>query len=48
MQNKLVAVTARMEEAEQRLTEIEDKIMESDEAKKKRANKILHVPQGEN
>ena len=36
MQNKLDAVTARMEEAEERIGEIEDKIMENDEAEKKR------------
>ena len=41
MQNKLDAVTTRMEEAEERISEIEDKIMENDEAKKKRDKKIL-------
>ena len=41
MQNKLDAVTARMEEAEERISEIEDKIMENDEAEKKRVRKIL-------
>ena len=34
MQNKLEAVTARIEEAEGRIGEIEDKIMEKDEAEK--------------
>ena len=32
MQNKLEAVTAKTEEAEGRIGEIEDKIMEKDEA----------------
>ena len=41
MQNKIGAVTARMEEAEGRISEIEDKIMGKDEAKKKRDKKIL-------
>ena len=36
MQNKPDAVTARTEEAEGRIGEIEDKIMENDEAKKER------------
>ena len=44
MQNKLFSVTTRMEEAEGRISEIEDKIMENDEAKKKRYKKILGVP----
>ena len=33
--NKLAALTARMEEAEGILSEIEDKIMENDKAEKK-------------
>ena len=43
MQNKPDAVTARMEEAEGRLSEIEDKIMENDEVEKKRDKKILDL-----
>ena len=35
MQNKLDAATARMKEAEGRISEIEDKSMENDEAEKK-------------
>ena len=42
MQNKLDAVTARMEEAEWRISEIEDKIMKNDEFKKRRDKKILN------
>ena len=34
MQNKLDAVTARMEEADERIGKTEDKIIENDEAKK--------------
>ena len=41
MQNKLDVVTARKEEAEGRISEIEDKIMENDEVEKKRDKKIL-------
>ncbi|KAF0879067.1 LORF1 protein, partial [Crocuta crocuta] len=41
VQNKLDAVTARMEEAEGRISEIENKIMEKDEAMKTRDKKIL-------
>ena len=41
MQNKLGAVTARMEEAEGRISEIGDKIMERMELKKTRDGKIL-------
>ena len=40
MQNKLEAVTVRTEEAEGRISEIEDKIMGKDEAKKKREKKF--------
>ena len=40
MQNKLDAVTARMEEAEERIGEMEDKIMENGEAEKKDRKKI--------
>ena len=40
MQNKLEVVTARIEEAEGRISEIEDKIMGKDEAEKKRDKKI--------
>ena len=36
MENKLDAVTARMEETEERIGEIEDKIIKNDEAEKKR------------
>ena len=35
MQNKWDAVTARMEEAEERMADIEDKSMENDEAEKR-------------
>ena len=41
MQNKIDAVTARMEEAEGRISEIEDKIMENDEAERRKERKIL-------
>ena len=41
MQNKLDAGTARLEEAEGGISEIEDKIMENDEAEKKRDRKLL-------
>ena len=41
MQNKLEAVTARIEEAKGRVSEIEDKIMEKNEVEKKRDKKIL-------
>ena len=41
MQNKLGAVTARIEETEGRLSEIEYKMMEKDEAEKKRDKIIL-------
>ena len=47
MQNKLDAVTAWMKEAKGRLSEIEDKIMENDEAKEKRDKNILD-PEGRN
>ena len=40
MQNKLDAVTARMQEAQGRISKTEDKILENDEAEKKR-KKIL-------
>ena len=42
MQNKLDAGTARLEEAERRISEIEDKIMENDEAEKKREKILDH------
>ena len=41
MQNKLDTRTARMEDAEERIGEIEDKIMENDEAEKQREWKLL-------
>ncbi|KAF0870977.1 LITD1 protein, partial [Crocuta crocuta] len=41
VQNKLDAVTARMGEGERRISEIEDKIMENNEAEKKRVRKLL-------
>ena len=41
MQNKLDAVTARMEEGEERIGEIGDKIMENNEAEKKMERKLL-------
>ena len=41
VQNKLEVMTARIEEAEGETGEIEDKIMEKDEAEKKRYKKIL-------
>ena len=40
MQNKLDAVTAKMEETKKRLSEIKDKIMENDEAEKRRERKL--------
>ena len=46
MQNKLGAVTVSTEEAEERTGEIENKIMENDEAEKKRKRKLLD-PRGE-
>ena len=41
MQNKLDSETARMEEAEERIGEIENTIMENDEAEKRRERKLL-------
>ena len=41
MQNKLDTVTARVEEEGERIGEIEDKIMENDEAENKRERKLL-------
>ena len=41
MQNKLEVVTVRTEEAEGRISEIEEKLMEKDEAEKKQDKKIL-------
>ena len=41
MQSKLEAVAVRTKEAEGRISEIEDKIMEKDEAEKKRDKKFL-------
>ena len=41
MQNKLEAVTVRNEEAEGRISGIEDEIMEKDEAEKKKDKQIL-------
>ena len=40
MQNKMKTTTARIEEAEERIGELEDKIMEKKEAEKKRDKKI--------
>ena len=45
MQNKLEVGTARTEEAEGRIVDIEDKIMEKDEAEKKR--KKFWITRGE-
>ena len=41
MQNKLDRVTMRIKEAEERIGEIEGKIMENNEAEKKRERKLL-------
>ena len=41
MQYKLDTVTARMEEAEEKIGEIEDQIMENHEAEKKSKRKLL-------
>ena len=41
MHNKLDTATARMEEAEERIGETEDKIIENDESEKKRERKLL-------
>ena len=35
MQNKMETTTARLEEAEERIGELEDKVMEKEEAEKK-------------
>ena len=40
MQNKMEVTTARTEEAEERIGELEDKIMKKEEAEKKRDKKI--------
>ena len=40
MQNKMETTTAQTEEAEERIGELEDKIMEKEEAEKKRDKKI--------
>ena len=47
MQNKLATITVSMEEAEERIGEIEDKFMEKNETEKKRARKLLYL-KGEN
>ena len=39
MQNKMQTTMARIEEAEERIGELEDKIMEKEEAEKKRDKK---------
>ena len=36
MQNKMETITAQIEEAEERIGELEDKIMEKEEAEKKK------------
>ena len=41
VQNKMEAPIARTEEAEERIGDLEDKIMEKEEAEKKRDKKIL-------
>ena len=41
MQNKLDGITASIREAEERIGEIEDNIMENDEAEKRRERKLL-------
>ena len=41
MQSKLHTITTMIEEAEERISEIEDKIMENNEALKKRKMKLL-------
>ena len=43
MQNKLDTVTVRVEEAEERTGEIEDKIMENNEAGKKEEKEITRL-----
>ena len=41
MQNQLDTVTMRIEEAEERIGDIEDKILENNEAEKKRERKLI-------
>ena len=41
MQSKTEALTARINEAEQRISDIEDKMMENKEAEKKRDKQLL-------
>ena len=48
MQNKLDMVTVRTEEAEERIGEIEDKIMINNEVFKKKDGKEITRSQGEN
>ena len=47
VQNKMEATTARIEEAEERTGELEDKIMEKEEAEKKRDKKKSRSMRGE-
>ena len=42
MQNQMNIMNSRMEEAEEQISDIEDKIIENNEAKKKRERKILY------
>ena len=41
MQTQLFAMTERIDKAEERISDIEDKVMENNEAEKKRERKIL-------
>ena len=41
MQNRLIVMTTRMEEAEEWISDIEDKIMENDKAEKKMERKNI-------
>ena len=47
MQNKLDTVTARIEEAKERIGEMEDKIMENNEAEKNERNVINWIMWGD-
>ena len=41
MQTQMDTITARMDEAEEQISDTEDKIMENNEAKKKRETKVM-------
>ena len=47
MQNKIEVTTAWIKEAEERIRELEDKIMEKEEAEKKRDKKKPRTRRGE-